>query len=242
VDLDWFWRAWFYSTDHVDVAITDVRAYTLRSNDPDIDFTADRLEEQRDKPESISIERNRAEGIVPREDRFDELKDLYSDADRFTVTNKDRNEAAKKYNKLDPWEQRALDRAVNEQSIYYFVDFENKGGVPSTIPLTIFYRDGEQRERVLPAEIWRRDNKKVTYRLVESRPIEAIETDVKHQTADANTGNNRFPPTIETSRLEAYKSKRDVRNLMADLLVELKKKDDDASTERDIPLTPAVVD
>jgi len=242
VDLDWFWRAWFYGTDHVDVAITDVRAYTLKSNDPDIDFAADRLEELRDKPESISIERNRAEGIVPREDRFDELKDLYSDADRFTVTNKNRNEAAKKYNKLDPWEQRALDRAVNDQSIYYFVDFENKGGVPSPIPLTIFYRDGEQRELVLPAEIWRRDNKKVTYRLVESRPIEAIETDVKHQTADANTGNNRFPPTIATSRLETYKSKRDVRNLMADLLVELKKKDEDASTERNIPLTPAVVD
>ena len=242
VDLDWFWRAWFYGTDHVDIAISDVRAYTLKSNDPDIDFAADRAEEQNNKPSPISIERNRAEGIVPREDRFDELKDLYSDADRFTVTNKDRNEAAKKYNKLDPWEQRALDRAVTEQSIYYFVDIENKGGVPSPIPLTIFYRDGSQRELMLPAEIWRRDNNKVTYRLVESSPIEAIETDVKHQTADANTGNNRFPPTIETSRVEAYKSKTEVRNLMADLLVELKKKDEDVSSQRDIPLTPAVVD
>ena len=242
VDLDWFWRAWFYGIDHVDIAITDVRAYTLKSNDPDIDFPADRLEEQRNKPSPISIERNRAEGIVPREDRFEELKDLYSESDRFTVTNKDRNEAAKAYNKLEPWEQRALDRAVTEQSIYYFVDIENKGGVPSPVPLTIFYRDGTQRELMLPAEIWRRDATKVTYRLIESRPIEAIETDIKHQTADADIGNNRFPPTIETSRVEAYKSKRDVRNLMADLLVELKKKDEDAASRRDIPLTPAVVD
>jgi len=242
VDLDWFWRAWFYGTDHVDIAITDVRAYTLKSNDPDIDFAADRAEEQNNKPSPISIERNQAEGIVPREDRFEELKDLYSDADRFTVTNKDRNDANKKYEKFDPWEQRSLDRALNDELIYYFVDFENIGGIPSPLPLTIHYRDGTQRELVLPAEIWRRDANKVTYRLIESQPIEAIETDIKHQTADADTGNNRFPPTIKSSRLEAYKSKTEVRNLMADLLVELKKKDEDASSQRSIPIEPMRID
>ena len=28
VDLDWFWRAWFYSTDHVDIALEDIRSFT----------------------------------------------------------------------------------------------------------------------------------------------------------------------------------------------------------------------
>ena len=29
VDLDWFWRGWFYTTDHCDVAITGVKQYKL---------------------------------------------------------------------------------------------------------------------------------------------------------------------------------------------------------------------
>ena len=114
VDLDWFWRAWFYTTDYVDVGISDVRAYRLRTGDPDIDFPLDREEHARDNPEPINVERNRAEGIVPRETRYEDLVDLYSDNDRYTVTNKDRNEAADYFATLEPWEQRAFDTALEE--------------------------------------------------------------------------------------------------------------------------------
>jgi hypothetical protein len=225
VDLDWFWRAWFYGTGHVDVAIADIRAYRLKADDPDVDFPLDREETSRDKPDPISIERNRAEGIKPRESRYDELKDLYSDNDRFTVTDKDRNKANKAYNKLEPWEQRAFERAIAEDNLFYFVDFENVGGVPTPLLLDIHYEDGSQRALTLPPEIWRRDAEKVTYRLIESKPIAYIEVDRRHQTADADYSNNRFPPTIHQSRLAAYKSKRETRNLMADMLVELKAED-----------------
>jgi hypothetical protein len=225
VDLDWFWRAWFYGTGHVDIAISDIRAYRLKANDPDVDFPLDRAEDAEDKPLPISIERNRAEGIVPRETRYEELQDLYSDNDRFTVSNKDRNEANKEYNKLDDWEKRAFDRAVAENEIFYFVDFENVGGVPSPLLLTIHYENGSERDLELPAEIWRRDAHQVTYRLIEDSAIAYIEVDRRHQTADADYSNNRFPPVIEESRLSAYKSKRKVRNLMADMMVELKAED-----------------
>jgi hypothetical protein len=197
----------------------------LKADDPDVDFPLDREETSRDKPDPISIERNRAEGIKPRESRYDELKDLYSDNDRFTVTDKDRNKANKAYNKLEPWEQRAFERAIAEDNLFYFVDFENVGGVPTPLLLDIHYEDGSQRALTLPPEIWRRDAEKVTYRLIESKPIAYIEVDRRHQTADADYSNNRFPPTIHQSRLAAYKSKRETRNLMADMLVELKAED-----------------
>lgn len=225
VDLDWFWRAWFYGTGHVDVAITDIRAYRLKANDPDVDFPLDREENARDKPAPVSVERNRAAGIEPREARYEELKDLYSDNDRFTVTDKDRNKANKAYNKLEPWEQRAFERAIREDNLFYFVDFANVGGVPSPLLLDIHYEDGSQRSLTLPPEIWRRNAEKVTYRLIENKPIAYIEMDKQHQTADADYSNNRFPPTIHQSRLAAYKSKRKTRNLMADMLVELKAED-----------------
>ena len=239
IDLDWFWRAWFYGTDHVDIALSDVRAYRLKTNNPDIDFAADREEDARDKPAPISIERNRAAGIVPRETRYKELQDLYSSSDRFTVTNKDRNEAVKAYEKLEHWEQKAFDRAVEENARFYFLDLENLGGVPSPVIMDIHFEDGSQRQLTLPAEIWRRDAEAVTYRLIESKAIAWIELDKAHQTADTDYSNNRFPPVIHSSRLKAYKSKRKTRNLMADLLVELKAKDETADAANKVELEPA---
>ena len=236
VDLDWFWRAWFYGTDHVDVAISDVRAYRLKAGDPDIDYPLDRQETARDKPEPLTVLRNREEGRVPRETRYEELQDLYSENDRFTVTNKDRNEALKAYNKLEPWEQAVLARALEEAPLFYFLDFENVGGVPSPIPLDIHYEDGSSRALMIPAEIWRRDAFKVTHRLIEAKPIAYVQIDRRHQTADTDYANNRFPPEIRSSRLKTYKREDKNRNLMADLLVELKKKsgegaEDGASVE-----------
>ena len=246
IDLDWFWRAWFYTTDHVDVAISDVRAYRLKSNDPDIDYPLDREEHARDKPEPVNIERNRAAGIVPRETRYEELQDLYSESDRFTVSNKNRNDARKKYKKLEPWEQRALERALEEDALFYFLDFENIGGVPTPLLLSIHYEDGSSRELELPAEIWRRDAEAVTFRLIEEQPIAWIAVDERHQTADADYRNNRFPQLIHQSRLAAYKSDRKTRNLMAELLQELKEEEpEDRKTGEDddkaVPLAPADV-
>ncbi len=239
VDLDWFWRAWFFGTEHVDIAITDIRAYRLKSSNPDIDYPLDREENNRNKPAPVSIERNQAQGIETREARYEELKDLYSENDRYTVSNEDRNEAEKAFNKLEPWERRVFERAIDDNELFYFLDFSNKGGVPSPVLMTINYENGATRELELPAEIWRRNAEKVTFSLIEKDPIAFIEIDRHHQTADSDFRNNRFPQSIYQSRLEAYKSKRDTRNLMADLLVELKAKDGEASDSKSAPLEAA---
>ena len=240
VDLDWFWRAWFYETGHVDVAISDVRAYRLKRNDPDSDFALDREENRRDTPISVSIERNQAAGIVPRESRYEALQDLYSENDRFTVTNKDRNTANKNFKKLESWEQRVFTRAIEEDATFYFLDFDNLGGVPTPLLLTISYADNRTRELVLPAEIWRRNAEHVTYRLIDNHEITSIELDRQHQTADTDYANNQFPQTIRQSRLSLYKSKSTTRNLMADLLVELKgESKSDTESDKSIPLEPA---
>lgn len=233
VDLDWFWRAWFYSTDYVDMAITDVRAYRLKQGDPDVDNPLDRAEHRRDNPLPVNIERNQAEGIVPRETRFKALQDLYSSNDRYTVTNKDRNDAVDAFNALEPWEQRAFTKAIEDDNLFYFVDFENLGGVPSPLMLHVHYEDGSSRELELPAEIWRKNALKVTHRLIEDKPIAYIAVDQRHQTADANYSNNRFPSAINQSRFSAYKADSVKRNLMADMLHELKE------TEKAAPLKPA---
>ncbi len=237
VDLDWFWRGWFFDTDHVDMGISDVRAYTISTQDPEEEFDKDRRENMKDHPESIVQKRNREEGISLRIDNFEGLEDLYNEKDKFTVTNKDLNKYSNFLDELEPWERKSYDRALEEGQYIYFIDFENHGGLISPLPLTLTYANGETEDMMIPAEIWRRNSNFVTKLLVREKRIASIALDPAHQTADADYGNNNFPPVITPSRLELYKSSRKSKNLMADMLVELKRGDtDEDSMGKDVPL------
>ena len=239
VDLDWFWRGWFYTTDHVDVALKDIREYRVKAKDPDKDYPLDRIEYQKKYPAPIMEARNRASIGQTRLDRFPELADFYNENDQFTVSNKDRNDYAKYLKKLEPWEKRTLARALEEDHYVYFVEFENKGGLPTPLPLTIHFSNNTTREMMIPAEIWRVNAELVTKLFIEPVQITAISIDDRHQTADADYSNNRFPAAISQSRLELYKSKNTRRNLMQDMLKKLKADTkNNESYGRDVELSP----
>jgi hypothetical protein len=53
IDLDWFWRGWFYSTDHVDVALTDLREYRVSTANPDVESELSRKEHAAEVPETL---------------------------------------------------------------------------------------------------------------------------------------------------------------------------------------------
>jgi len=125
VDLDWFWRGWFFDTDHVDIGISDVRAYQISTQDPDEELAKDRKEYAAKTPESITQVRNRDEGRALRIDKFDNLEDFYNENDKFTPTNKDRNKYDRFLERLEPWERAAYDRALEEGQSLYFIDFTN---------------------------------------------------------------------------------------------------------------------
>ena len=237
IDLDWFWRGWFYTTEHVDLGISQIRTYRIKTNDPDKDFALNRTKKAGDEPAPISEQRNREQGIIPRAERFPELRDFYNDNDPYTVTNKDRNQYSKFLDNLEDWESQAFNRVLKEDPYLYFIDFKNTGGLISPIPLSIYYADGSKKESMLPAEIWRRDADEVTFLMVEDKPIDAIAIDEKHQIGDADFDNNRYPPEIKPSRLSVYKGKNKKKNLMADMLVKLKSKRKDGEDQSDsVPL------
>jgi hypothetical protein len=241
VDLDWFWRGWFYSTDHVDVAITDVREYRLKSKDPDVDFPLDRIERQENEPAPIMEQRNRDAGMKTRLQRMPALNDMYNDNDPYTVSNKDKNDYQSYIKKLEDWEQDALARGLEEAPFVYFVDFSNLGGLVSPLPLVISYADGSSRELMLAAEIWRLNANNITHVMMETKAVSSISLDDRHQTADADFSNNQFPQRITRSRLALYKSDKKRRDLMADMLVELKggPKDGESADDKAVPLVPS---
>ncbi len=225
VDLDWFWRGWFYTTDHVDVGVASVREYKVFTGDPDIDNPIKRAESAANEPEAIQQIRNRAEGIEPYIDGFgDDLKDVYNENDRFTTSNKDRNSYQSYLEGLSPWQKRALERAIEEDQFIYFVDYENKGGLVTPLPVTLTFADGSTEDMMVPAEIWRRDAEFVTQMYIRDKQVTSVELDRAHQIADADHRNNTFPQKVSSSRLKLFKSDRNSRDLMADLLVKLKTK------------------
>ena len=231
VDLDWFWRGWFFDTDHVDIGISSMREYRISSQDPDVEKSLDREDDIKTYPENIVQRRNRDEGIELYIDRFPDTVDFYNENDKFTVSNKDRNKFNAFLDGLSSAQKTAYERVIEDEPFIYFVDFENHGGLISPLPLTLTYADGDTEELLIPAEIWRRNTEIVTKLIVRSKKVTSIALDTAHQTADANYDNNSYPPVLRSSRLELYKSNRTRKNLMADMLVELKAEEESGAAK-----------
>ena len=228
VDLDWFWRGWFYTTDHVDISLDKVYQLRLDTKNPDIDFK--RLRDiEANKPSSLFVERNRAEGKKTWVEKNPDVTDFYDENDRFTVTNKERNSYNKFLKGLKPWERKTLDRALEEDKNYYVMEFSNLGGLVMPILLELTYEDGTKEERYIPAEIWRRNHKNVQKLIItdKNKPLTSVTVDPGWETADVNVENNHYPRRIIPSRIEVYKrekSKAKVsRDIMQDIKTELKK-------------------
>ncbi|MCV6626503.1 MAG: M1 family aminopeptidase, partial [Cellvibrionaceae bacterium] len=231
IDLDWFWRGWFYSTDHVDISLDRVYKLRLDTRDPDIDFGRLRKEEA-DKPSSFFVDRNKAEGRKLWVDINSDVSDFYDDNDRFTVTNKERNDYKKFLDGLEDWERKALARAVEEDKNYYVLEFSNLGGLVMPILLQLHYADGSVEDQYIPAEIWRRTPKAVKKLIItdKEKELTQVVVDPHWETADVDNENNHYPRRIIPSRVEAFKTKKRkgkvYRDIMQDIKTELETDED----------------
>ena len=237
MDLDWFWRGWFYSTAHVDVAIEAVREYRISSQDPDIEMAEKRRLSAELQREPIEQVRNREEQRETRVQRMPELRDFYNENHQFTPSNKQRNEYESFLEGLEPWEKSTLERAVSAGEYIYFVDFHNVGGLLTPLPLRLGFEDSTSEQMMVPAEIWRRDARTVTKLLVLPKKLRSIEFDPRHQTADVDRSNNHYPQKMLPSRLELFKRDNKQRDLMKEMFTRLKSKGS-SGEGADVPLEP----
>lgn len=239
VDLDWFWRGWFYTTDHVDIDLAGVREYRVGTGNPETEQKFAREQALRDQREPLAQLHNREQGLKTAVERDPSLRDFYNENDKFAVTNKDRNKYKEMIEKLEPWERAALERAEKDGDWVYFLDFVNKGGLVMPLPLQLTFADGGTEFVMIPAEIWRFDSKQVSKMLIRPKQIVAVDLDPRQEIADADPSNNSFPRRITASRLEIYKDSRDQKDLMADMLVELKGEKAEEGGKGDVPATPS---
>ncbi|MDT7541448.1 MAG: hypothetical protein QOE33_1352 [Acidobacteriota bacterium] len=201
VDLDWFWRGWFYTTDHVDISIERVRLYRTDSLNPDVEKAA-RQQERAARPLTLSDERNKA--LPKRVDEFPGLRDFYNQYDEFVVTEQDRAEYQKFLQTLTPRERELLQTGLN----FYVVDLKNIGGLVMPVIFEIEYADGTQEALRIPAEIWRYNNFDVSKLIMTPKEIRSITLDPRQETADVDISNNSFPRRPVPTRFQIFKQQQ----------------------------------
>ncbi|MEM6827358.1 MAG: M1 family metallopeptidase [Pseudomonadota bacterium] len=223
-DLDWFWRGWFYTTDHVDISLDTIHKLRLDTENPDIDLARQR-ETLASEPEKVGVRQNRQQGLPIWVLENPGVTDFYDANDQFTVTPKDTKDYESFLEGLNDWERKVFDRAVEEDKNYYVLNFSNKGGLVMPIILGLTFADGTTERMYIPAEIWRRNSRNVSKLLVfdKGKELTAVEVDPNWETADADISNNHYPRKIIDSRVEAFKrsapTSRTGRDLMAEVLV-----------------------
>ena len=206
VDLDWFWRGWFYSTEHVDIAVTDVRHFMINDGNP-VKESQRRREERESQPETLSQKRNK--DLETRSDDFPELNDFYNSFDDLKVTEAEKKKFDKYLKDLPENEKKMLGLKTH----FYIVDLENIGGLVMPVIMKLNYADGKSSELRLPAELWVRNSEKVSKLIMSQKEIVSIDVDPHLETADTDMSNNSYPPRIKTSRFKLYQQRKETNEM-----------------------------
>lgn len=200
-ELDWFWRGWFFSTDHVDIAIDGVKWYVVDDGDPD--KAADRKRQEKSDRQSTPTEEQNAK-LKQRIAWQPGLKDFYNSPtyDPDAVEEDDRKSYQKFLERLDDKERELLRKKTN----FYVLSFSNPGGLVMPIPLKLHYSDSTFEMVMLPAEIWRANGSKTSKMFVTEKELLRVEVDPRREIADVDRNNNHWPPKLEPSRFQLFKS------------------------------------
>lgn len=202
-DLDWFWRGWFYTTDHVDIALNDVKWQRINTQNPDIENEIARKENQ-DKQKSYTMMQNEKFIKSTLMDEKPDLLDFYNQYDPLKVTPSDKQKYEKYVAALNDEEKKTLNAGLN----FYTLDFENLGGMIMPLIVRMEFADDTDSIARIPAEVWKLNNKTISKIFVTKKEVKSFTLDPYLETADADLNNNSFPRTLTPSRFQLFKENR----------------------------------
>ena len=182
VDLDWFWKGWFYTTDHVDISVDNVKWYKMQLDEEQFE--------------------NRATGSIENVSGNGKASNFEEAADTFVFTNTTSREYREFLNTVD---DQAIKRR-NAEKNFYEVTFKNKGGLVMPLIIEWTFKDGSKEVEKLPAEIWRLNEEEVTKVFAKAKEVVNIRLDPEEETADTYTVDNNFPRASSPSRFDQFKN------------------------------------
>ena len=188
MDLDWFWRGWFYTTDYNDIGVKDVKKFYLTDQPTE---AAKQLAKRynmnlADYEGKLVFFEQEKEGVP-----VDSKKAIEIDVIKNHMATMTEEQRA------------ALKEAPN---FFYQVTFEKPGGLVMPIIVELEYVDGSKERHTFPAQIWMKDDKEVTKVFRTTLAIKKITLDPDLETADIDTSNNSWPKK-DDSKFDKFKQK-----------------------------------
>ena len=177
VDLDWYWRGWFYTTDYVDMGVKNIKKFQVARKPVTGDLMSKVFLVSSDS-ESYDPA---LEGVNPSE-TSKTLKEFMMD----NMTEAER-------------------AAVKEPKYFYEITYNSPGGLPMPLIVEYTYADGSVKNVTYPPEIWRKNSKEVSMVLSSTSELTGINIDPKMETADIDTTNNSWPKKEQESEFDKMK-------------------------------------
>jgi hypothetical protein len=187
VDLDWFWRGWFYTTDNCDMTLDEVKWFKVRKDQTTLE----------NKTKSAT------KGDLATKGGDAKPNDFSQGPQYFSVTPTDSRLYGEFANRLD-------DKAViakMENKNFYEITLTNKGGLVMPVIIEWTYKDGSKEIERLPAEIWRINETKVTKVFQKDKEVVNVVIDPLKETADINIQDNMFPRVVQPNKFDELKKK-----------------------------------
>jgi len=202
VDLDWFWRGWFYSIDAVDVSLDSIKWYKVDlENNPEPKERS--FPQKRSKPyDHISKQRNKEEGIKFAVEQDPTLRDFYTTYRPWETEDSMQTRTVYLYDKTFSAKEK---KAKYSNKNYYELHFSNQGGLISPVIIQWTFEDGSKEVDRIPAEIWRKNENKFTKVFVKEKVATGIIIDPFKETADIDESNNNWPVKELPTRFQIYK-------------------------------------
>ena len=191
VDLDWFWRGWFYTTDYVDIGIKEINQYYVSPN-PSEELKKVLIDE-------MGIPRNSWRPLIFL-DKFENDKENNKEKAPLDNSKLLNNYLNENYSKEEI-------SKLNIPNYYYEVIFDKPGGLVMPIIIDIEYDDGTTERKKYPAQVWRKNDLEVRKVLTSNKKILSIKLDPDKETADIDVSNNSWPKVESNSDFDNFKSK-----------------------------------
>ena len=203
VDLDWFWKGWFYGVQPVDQSLVKVDWFQPNSQNPEIMKAEARAAAQR-RQNTISKQRDalsKAETVVAQDTT---MRDFYNRYDPYTVTDEDRKNYQDYLATLTVEERSMAEAGTN----FYTLSLKNTGGIPMPVIVRMEFEDGTDSVARFPAEIWRFNDQAIRKVVTTSKKVKQWTLDPFYEVADINTEDNSFPRVSQPSRFQLFKQRQ----------------------------------
>ena len=191
IDLDWFWKGWFYTTDNVDISIENVRWFKMKTPNKNFDNKVDFDDKE------ILIEKRR-----PAEDKIPYV--LPNKPEYFEFRQRQEGSFRKREFRNQINDEKV--KILNSEKNFYEVKFKNIGGLITPLIIEWTYEDGSTEIEKIPAEIWRANENEVTKVFVKNKIVNNIKLDPFLETADTDVSDNNFPRLILKSKFDKFKN------------------------------------